>query len=71
MKSDTPRPCRAEVEAAVAKVRAEELAPLVALYEAVEKDECSATYCACQRGGMIHFAWLAAHRARTAGEEGA
>ena len=27
------------------------------LYEAVEKDECSATYCAGQRGGMVHNAW--------------
>jgi hypothetical protein len=32
------------------------LAALLELHDAVWKDECSATYCACQSGGMVYLA---------------
>lgn len=38
---------------------AETLRLLMALFDAVQKDACSKTYCALGRGGMVHLAWLA------------
>lgn len=58
-----------ERDEAEARVK-EELDALRALFDAVEKDECSTTYCAQGRGGMVHTAWLAVHAIRAGkGEE--